>query len=381
MRHDCFDMGGTFRARSVEDTLDWIKPKLSALGITRTAHITGLDDIGLSVVICMRPMAKHLSVSQGKGISEKHAEVSAIMESVEVFHIENPPKVDLIGNIEVLSDNHSLASLSEFLPGVFSWSAQENNISRWIKAKELNTDKIIFIPHGLVNLDSTQIRKDFALFHISTNGLAAGNNLEEALCHALYEVIERHSLTIWAALPACQAAQTLLDLASISDEINLRLLDDLTRHWPIKVWEITSEIGIPTYHAALFSQDKIRSIVTGTGTHLSKKIALSRALTEVAQARLAIISGSRDDVLPSYYDDIKHGVLLKHSFQKGMRQYTHCRDFPIQQSMKLNRQLILDLLSKCGYQKAYMVDHTKKGLDIPVVQVFVPGLEFNQTRM
>ena len=43
--------------------------------------------------------------------------------------------------------------------------------------------------------------------------------------------------------------------------------------------------------------------VRGSGSHPCKRIALSRALTEAAQGRLTRISGSRDDLSNSAFDD------------------------------------------------------------------------------
>src|SRR5262245_66558882 len=39
----------------------------------------------------------------------------------------------------------------------------------------------------------------------------------------------------------------------------------------------------------------------GYGCHPDRDVALSRALTEAAPSRLALIAGTRDDLLPAYY--------------------------------------------------------------------------------
>src|ERR1700722_5426568 len=70
----------------------------------------------------------------------------------------------------------------------------------------------------------------------------------------------------------------------------------------------------------------------GSGTHLAKDIALSRALTEAIQSRATIITGSRDDVFPELYEQQKkqHCELLEQAISytttvnHGQRDYIHC---------------------------------------------------------
>jgi ribosomal protein S12 methylthiotransferase accessory factor len=67
------------RVRPPEQTWNAIKPRLREFGITRVGEVTGLDRIGLPVWIAIRPNARTLSVSQGKGLDDTAARVSAAM--------------------------------------------------------------------------------------------------------------------------------------------------------------------------------------------------------------------------------------------------------------------------------------------------------------
>ena len=58
------------------------------MGITRLANVTGLDTIGIPVVMSVRPCSRSLSVFQGKGLDLESAKVSAAMESIEGYHAE-----------------------------------------------------------------------------------------------------------------------------------------------------------------------------------------------------------------------------------------------------------------------------------------------------
>ena len=51
---------------------------MAPMGITRLADVTGLDNIGIPVFQAIRPNARSLSVSQGKGVSLEAAQASAL---------------------------------------------------------------------------------------------------------------------------------------------------------------------------------------------------------------------------------------------------------------------------------------------------------------
>src|SRR5689334_11965252 len=79
---------GTYRSIPPEQTLERVKPFLPAMGITRIANVTYLDNIGIPVVMVCRPNSRSLSVSQGKGLTLAAAKASGVMESIENCHAE-----------------------------------------------------------------------------------------------------------------------------------------------------------------------------------------------------------------------------------------------------------------------------------------------------
>ena len=78
-----------YRRCSPLETLARLTPFLDSMGITRIANVTGLDNIGIPVVMVCRPNSRGLSVSQGKGLDLHEAKVSGLMEAAELFHAEN----------------------------------------------------------------------------------------------------------------------------------------------------------------------------------------------------------------------------------------------------------------------------------------------------
>src|SRR5882757_826298 len=87
---DCaIDLGGTIRAAEAAATLSRSRDVLQAVGITRVANVTGLDQVGVPTWVAVRPLARSLSVSQGKGLTHELGRVSAIMECIELHHAEH----------------------------------------------------------------------------------------------------------------------------------------------------------------------------------------------------------------------------------------------------------------------------------------------------
>ncbi len=79
---------GTHRLMAPRETMERLRPLLPRMGITRLANVTGLDQIGIPVVMACRPNSRSLAVSQGKGMDLDAAKVSAAMESIENYHAE-----------------------------------------------------------------------------------------------------------------------------------------------------------------------------------------------------------------------------------------------------------------------------------------------------
>ena len=80
---------GTHRTVDPAATLARLQPHLAGMGITRIANVTGLDRIGVPVVMVCRPNARSLAVSQGKGLTLDAAKASGVMEAIELYHAEH----------------------------------------------------------------------------------------------------------------------------------------------------------------------------------------------------------------------------------------------------------------------------------------------------
>ena len=205
---------GTHRTVSPEETLNKIQPHLAAMGITRLANVTGLDDIGIPVITACRPNAKAVAVSQGKGISVAAAKASAAMEAIETYHAEHIDLPMRFTNFTELSKSHTVVDVTQ-VPrmNVMPFSAATRR--PWIQGRELEGGELesgaeIYVPYDLVHCDFTvPLPPGSGCFQLSTNGLASDNTREEATSHALCDLIERDAMTLWSLLSKHQQAKQL----------------------------------------------------------------------------------------------------------------------------------------------------------------------------
>ena len=108
---------GTHRTVAPAETLARVRPLMPTMGITRIANITGLDRLGIPVVMVCRPNSRSIAVSQGKGLTLDAAKASGLMESVETFHAESITRPLVLATARELDRSHPLANIELAAPG------------------------------------------------------------------------------------------------------------------------------------------------------------------------------------------------------------------------------------------------------------------------
>ena len=377
-----FNLGGTYRACRPEETLAKIEPMLwEQFGITRVANITGLDNINISTYIAIRPTSKHLSASQGKGITPDLAKISAMMESIEGWHAEQAPIPDLFGSMAQLEKKHSLVDLKSL--STLAVNISEHELRQiempWLKAIDLISSNEIYLPLNCVHIDFTSHLSD-GIFVPTSNGLASGNTFEEAVCHGVYEVIERH----------CHSQYTNdlvihhIDTLELTSPHLKQLIEQLNqKELRLDLVNITDNINVPSFLATITDLTHVHAVGAyfGSGTHLSAEVAISRAITEAIQSRLTFISGSRDNLYPSVYNDVHRNAI----YDIKKRDSTPLKLNPLLNVTIPNNftqciQELLHRLKHAGFNQVIVFNHTKADIDIPVVHVFIPGLIFDKQK-
>jgi len=369
------DLSGTHRARTLPETLEIAQGIAKKIGITRIANITGLDSIGIPVVVAIRPNAKLLSVSQGKGMTLEHAKVSAIMESIESWYAENMLMPELKGSYQELSTSYSMIDPCHIAHSIFDADSLRNMRLHWCSGINLIDNQINYIPYEAISLDSTKLSEANLLFGASSNGLASGNTPEEAACHALCELIERDADFKFNYLSDQKQQERLVNLHSINSELIEILLKKIQKaSIDVQIWDMTSEIHLPVFCCTLFDHEIGRKtqIFSGQGCHFDKEVALCRAITEAVQVRLTFIAGSRDDVFASYYE--KEIMTTQSMIHEGTRLYDEIVQPDYSHDFKKNIKMMVHQLQLLGFNKIILFNHTDPADLIAVVNMIIPGL-------
>ncbi|CAO3438249.1 YcaO-like family protein [Azospirillum endophyticum] len=375
---------GTHRVMAPEQTLARVAPFLPIMGITRVANVTGLDAVGIPVVMVTRPNSRSISVSQGKGVTLAAAKASGVMESIESYHAERITLPLKFASFEELRWSHPVVDVDR-LPRLSTGNFNPNSPILWIEGEDLLNGGPKWVPFEMVHLNFTvPMAPGHGAFLAGSNGLASGNHKMEAISHAITELVERDATTLWRLqVPTTQAA-TRIDLDSIDDPVCRSLIDRFDAAGvAIGVWETTSDVGLPAFLCRIAEHEELpqHSIrpATGMGCHVAREIALSRALTEAAQSRLTFIAGARDDMPRTEYE--RHLDPVHHARWRAMivdgagkRSFTDC---PTSAAPTIETDLAHQLgrLRAIGIKEAVAVDLTKAEFGIPVVRVVVPGLE------
>jgi ribosomal protein S12 methylthiotransferase accessory factor len=366
------------RTRYAADTLARLLPLRSDFGITRLADVTGLDRLGLPVVLAIRPNSRSVTVSHGKGVDLDAAKASGLMEAIELWHAEMITGPLWFGSCRDLQNDRQIISV-EYLSRCSEGRWHPDLGVHWIEGRDLVGHGSILVPFDLVHMDmSSRSRPAEGVFRLSSNGLASGNHPLEAQCHAICELVERDALTVWHHHTRDHRTRTRIDPATI-DEPQLNSLWQRLEAAGLAVaaFDITSNIKVASIYCIL--ADSHGHFGAGSGTHPDRRVAMLRALTEAAQTRMTYITGSRDDLLAEEFTD--EGRQRKLKYAEGLlslaRPYRRFEDVPdaIYPSLEADLDHLLDRLAAVGIDQVIIVDLTRDPWRIPVVRALAPSLE------
>lgn len=400
--------GGDNREVSPELTYERMLPHLRRVGITRVADITGLDRVGIPVYNAICPRSNDLiSVYNGKGTSPLAAKVSAIMEAIERFAAALPQAPAVIASYPELAEaGRAAIDPRECNLELYRSYRIEMPIS-WVEGFDLMNERAVLVPMYLAGY--------YRWFHetpcypiSTTNGIASGNSLEEAICHAVAELIERDDWTI-ADLISNRLSRVVasgkLSGGRAFDENRLQELhasidvDSLpprprglaemfcSKGLTVEMKDLTSPTGIATILATV-SEDVAPTFShshQGLGAHPNAEVAVTRAITEVAQSRLSDISALRedtslpDDQVEKWFLHMKRtGPVDKEGWAfKRSRRTVRFSELPCHTNEDLlaDLRLMLERLSGRGLHQAVVVDLSPPELPVRVVRVIVPQIE------
>lgn len=376
----------TYRAgshRTVEpaETIERVRARMAHMGITRIADVTGLDRIGIPVIMVCRPNSRSVAVSQGKGLTRDAAVASGLMESAETHHAEHIRLPLIEASFREVSRKGQVIDVGG-LPSVAGSRFHKDLEIAWLEGLDLVGGDRMLLPYEVVRANFTLPRPaGSGCFDASTNGLASGNHLLEAVCHGICEVIERDATTLWNRLDRKHRRMTGLDVDSVDDMACREALERLGESgFAIGLWDTTSNVGVPAYFAVILdSRVEGAHIGVGAGCHPEPGIALLRAITEAVQVRTTYISGARDDISPAEYEtpELERRRNWARGMVAGHRPARAFRDTPGLAAPTFNEDLhwLLDRLAAVGIDQVVSVNLTHDNIGIPVVRTVIPGLE------
>ena len=406
-------VNGTSRIKPAHETLNNVMPISKKIGVTRLADITDMDVLRIPNYSAVVPGTEdYIWVYSGKGPTKQHAMASALMESIERYSSLPSGWLGKFvrSSYSELSKTHKVLHPDKIVePMRFVYHT--NMMMDWLPGHDLVSDEEIMVPASIALFRYTPpppAINPFSYFH--TNGLASGNVMEEAICHALCEVIERDAMSLAdlraSAIPfhilrtivhslnaAAFSVSPILTDRFVDDpsifpdvdiqEINFEPVKSLVEKFrqadiSLMVKNITSDIGIPTFNASSvewISHD-YGYLAEGHGTHPDARIALLRAITEVSQTRAANIQGARDDLRKIKYNDENTDDRRAWQFMRSTKKikFSEVPTF-FNEDILDDINLILYRLKNVGMNQVIIVDLTNQDIGIPVVRAIVPGLE------
>jgi ribosomal protein S12 methylthiotransferase accessory factor len=373
---------GTQRSVSPQETLDTIRPVLRKAGITRLANITGLDRIGIPTTLSMRPNGLTLSNSSGKGLTLEAAMASGAMEAIELFHVEECQlRSERLSHRQV-TVQYPCLTVDE-LPLARSAPFSRDWPYLWTFGWDLVSQCDVALPVCIVHMGNRQQRiDDLFSFQVTSNGLASGNNMLEAINAGLFEAIERDAVTChrerWHTTGE---GPPVVKLESVEHPLARGLLDGLADVGiaPI-MFDCTVDTAVPVY--MVFLVDLLWpnvGVFKGYGAHLDPEIAMTRALTEAAQGRVVNIAGSRDDLFRHKERRLRSD--LNDRSAMGLLDFleptvdARDRTSDATPTFEGDTLLAVERLRAAGLSKVLVVDLSRDDFPVNVVKVVVPGLE------
>lgn len=378
---------GVHRVQSPSRTCRRVEPVARRIGVTRLADITGLDRLRIPTFSAVRPAADlaGVSITCGKGTTRPQAKAGALMEAIEYASAEPGDFPVLSATFEELSRRSPALDPRDLVLPVWS-PYRPDRALEWVEALDLATGGSCWLPANAAFHPYVPEGEPLLILRPSSNGLAAGNTIEEAICHALAEVIERDSWALcWVRVRYGEGDRFPgldIDLASLDPDLALLLARFEESRIELFLRDISSEMGVPAYYAGTLERVGERFLAhEGMGAHPDPEVALSRALTEAAQSRAADIQGSREDLgywrrrAGDWYDRPEAWSVSEPAFRVPFPGGRGARFADVKDDIAW----MVERLASQGLGRVLVVDLTREAIGIPVVRVVVPGLEFVAT--
>jgi ribosomal protein S12 methylthiotransferase accessory factor len=280
-----------------------------------TAHLAHLNRI--------LPVKNFPEIAGGASIDRYEAKMRAIGEAIERY------AGSLYFDDEIIYNTYNELSDKALNPDFFptcsdqEYANPKNFLSKprkdaslgWVSAFSYTKGKEVVIPASYVYLTyMPKVGEELITMPIST-GLAAGQNLYDSTLAGLCEVIERDAMMImWLN----QLSVSMIDIDTID---NNDIIERIKRIENVGIrpylFDMTTDIGIPSVFVILVSETGVRPIITvAAAAHPNPIKACTKALDEgIATRRYCIVRLMKETEKPKFNDlsrirTLEHHLLL-----------------------------------------------------------------------
>lgn len=233
------------------------------------------------------PTVPDPQIGSGKGLREVDALIGAFGEAIERYSASRYRKQDLLvcpasdlGAAAFDSRRLCLYSEEQYGPGFPYTRFDPDRPIHWVEGFWIDTREKVWVP-ALPTYFNFQVCSHDLFCQVSSNGLAAGADVEDASLRALFELIERDAflLTWLGKLPARRLAVDS-SLEAGAREV-VRLLGE--HGLAVELYHLDVGTGIPTV-VALGLGDGIHwpAAFVALSTHTDPRIAARKAVLELA---------------------------------------------------------------------------------------------------
>lgn len=407
-KHKWTDTGARISdpAQTFEAYRHLISPLTGAVRRIRRVDVGGSDLI--HVFTASHAMTEHADsfsalmrdgrdASGGKGGTADQARVSALCEALERFStVFRGTEIDTIGTLGtvegaidptecLLFSDRQYDAREEWNPGHSRFQHVPERFDSeaavaWSRVWCLQTREPAYLPtaylyFGFQGAGSRYCRAD-------SNGLAAGQTLEEAVLQGFLELVERDSIALWwynrLRMPE-------VDVSTFDDTYVARVFDHY-QHLGRRAWvlDLTSDLKIPVFAALSARIDQeLPEVIFGFGAHLDPSIALRRCVTEMNQMLATVtrfpdqrrrqLQGAFDDALEWWADaTLPDNPYLVPDRELGLRG-SECFECAWTDDLRDDIQTCLRVADRHELVM-YVRDMSRADLGISVARVVVPGL-------
>lgn len=394
----CKDENPTNTVAKIKDIL-----KKNNIEYKIEVELCSLGNFYSNRVIVINNGTNGLIATNGKGMSKEFCEASVfgeLMERIENrmflanpiqsgnkedYYIDKYPKYDVYDEkneipcikelkekiAATVNDNFLFGSKLSFVNEMFGKLSDIGIDGKYstLPFYSFAEKKVVYLPEGLLN------------FFVGSNGMAAGNTIEEAMVEGMSEIVERYSQMKFldAKITPPLIPDEVIDKYPKIREIINKITAD--KKHAIYIYDCSLGIGLPVVGGIIVDKEK-NKMGMKFGAHPNMAIALERVFTEAFQG-ISLDEFCNNNDLDFEYDHkgyivdkwnvIKIGRGLipatffydKKSYEfKPWKDVTNCS----------NKEMMfdfIDLFAKMG-SDVYVRDASYLGF--PAVHIYVPGV-------